>query len=62
MVPERDVDALAEKLTYLVENPQLWREMGRKGRAFVEEHFDIEKLNDRLVEMYEQLVKGSPTK
>jgi len=58
LVPERDVDALAERLEYLIEHPELWPEMGRAGRRFVEEHFDIKKLNRRLVEIYEALLQG----
>jgi len=56
LVPERDVDALAEKLIYLIEHPEIWPEMGRAGRAFVEINYDINKLNDRLVEIYQQLL------
>lgn len=52
LVPERDVDALAEKLNYLVENPDIWRNMGAAGRGFVEEYYNIDKLNDKLVEIY----------
>jgi colanic acid/amylovoran biosynthesis glycosyltransferase len=58
LVPERDVDALAEKLEYLIEHSELWPEMGRKGRKYVEEHYDIDKLNDRLVEIYQRLLEG----
>lgn len=57
LVPERDVDALAEKLSYLVENPQIWAEMGRHGRVFVEERYNIEQLNEQLVEIYEKLLE-----
>ena len=56
LVPERDVDALAENLSYLIEHPEVWPEMGRAGRAYVEEHYNIDKLNDRLVEVYRQLL------
>lgn len=56
LVPERDVDALSEKLGYLIEHPERWAEMGRAGRAFVEQHYDIHGLNDRLVQRYEQLL------
>jgi colanic acid/amylovoran biosynthesis glycosyltransferase len=58
LVPERDVDALAEKLEYLIEHSELWPEMGRKGRNYVEEHYDIDKQNDRLVEIYQRLLEG----
>ncbi len=29
--------------------------MGLKGRQMVEEHYNINKLNDRLVEIYQQV-------
>lgn len=57
LVPEKDVDALAEKLQYLVEHPESWAEMGKAGRNFVEKHFDINKLNDRLVGIYQKLLE-----
>jgi colanic acid/amylovoran biosynthesis glycosyltransferase len=56
LVTERDSDALGEKLEYLVEHPNKWAEMGRAGRAHVEEKYDIEKLNDRLVKLFENLL------
>ena len=56
LVPQRDVDALAEKILYLIRHPHLWPEMGRAGRRFVEKHYDSLKLNDRLVEIYQQLL------
>ena len=58
LVPERDVDALAEKIEYLIEHPGLWPEMGRYGRKFVERHYDIKKLNQRLVKIYEEVLAG----
>ncbi len=57
LVPERDVDALAERLDYLIQHPELWPEMGRAGRRFVEENYDVRKLNERLVEIYQGLVE-----
>jgi colanic acid/amylovoran biosynthesis glycosyltransferase len=58
LVPERDVDALAEKLKYLIEHQEMWSEMGSAGRKQVEENYDINKLNDRLIELYRQLLNG----
>jgi colanic acid/amylovoran biosynthesis glycosyltransferase len=58
LVPERDVDALVEKLERLIEDPELRLGMGRNGRHFVEEQYDIDKLNDRLVRIYQQLLDG----
>jgi colanic acid/amylovoran biosynthesis glycosyltransferase len=58
LVAERDVDALADKLEKSLENPELRLTMGRRGRMFVEEHYDIDKLNDRLARIYQQLLDG----
>ncbi|MGH7215230.1 MAG: glycosyltransferase [Tepidisphaeraceae bacterium] len=55
LVPERDVEAFADRLRYLIEHPERWPEMGRAGREFMEQHADIEKLNDLLVRTYEGL-------
>jgi len=57
LVPERDVDALADRLDHLIQHPELWLEMARAGRESVEEHFDITKLNQGLVEIYQGLVE-----
>jgi len=58
LVPPGDVDALVERLEYLTDHPKIWPEMGRVGRKFVEEHYNIDKLNDRLVEIYRKLLDG----
>jgi colanic acid/amylovoran biosynthesis glycosyltransferase len=56
LVPERDVNALTEKLEYLIEHPELWPEMGAYGRQFIEENYNIEKLNNRLFKIYQNLI------
>lgn len=58
LVPEKDVNALAEKLEYLIEHPEIWSEMGTYGRKFVEERYNIKKLNQRLVKIYKTLLAG----
>ncbi len=59
LVPERDVDSLADRLAYLIDHPERWPEMGQLGRKYVEEHYDINTLNDSLVEIYQRLLKDS---
>lgn len=58
LVPERDVDALAEKLVYFIKHPEIWPEMGRAGRDYVERYYDINGLNDQLVQLYQRLLDG----
>jgi colanic acid/amylovoran biosynthesis glycosyltransferase len=56
LVPERNVDALAGKLEYLVTHPEVWPIMGTFGRRFVEDRYDINKLNYRLLNIYKALI------
>jgi colanic acid/amylovoran biosynthesis glycosyltransferase len=56
MTPERDVNAFVEKLTFLIEHPDIWPKMGQAGRTYVEANYDIHKLNDRLIEIYKSLL------
>lgn len=56
LVPEKDVDAIVEKLNYLIEHPGLWPEMGRIGRKLVEERYDIDHLIQQLDSIYKLLL------
>ena len=56
LVPERDVDALEENLEYLIKHPEIWVEMGHKGRKHFDKEFDVNILNQKLEEIYNQLL------
>ncbi|MEB3180019.1 MAG: colanic acid biosynthesis glycosyltransferase WcaL [Nostocaceae cyanobacterium] len=58
LVPERNADAIADKLNYLIQHPDEWEKMGKAGRARVEEKYDMNKLNDELVEIYQKMLKS----
>ena len=56
LVAPGDAFALSQKLQQLIEQPARWEAMGRCGRHHVGRHYDIERLNDRLVQIYEQVL------
>ncbi|MEL6582022.1 MAG: glycosyltransferase [Cyanobacteria bacterium J06621_12] len=56
LVPERNADALAAKLSYLIEHPELWSAMGKAGRDFVLNHYNLGQLNDDLMNIYLSLI------
>ena len=56
LVAERDIEAIAQKLNYLIEHPELWQQMGLSGRAQVETKYNMDKLNDELIEIYQQVL------
>lgn len=55
LVPERNAEALAEKLVYLIEHHEIWGEMGEAGRKYVEGkhniHFEIDRLESRYINL-----------
>lgn len=58
LVPEKDADALYDKLAWLFDHPSEWAAMGRAGREFVESRYSPAVLNRRLVEIYEAAASG----
>jgi colanic acid/amylovoran biosynthesis glycosyltransferase len=56
LVPEKDVAALTEKLVYLLEHQELRRDMGKSGHEFVKANYNINQLNDKLVEIYQNIL------
>jgi glycosyltransferase involved in cell wall biosynthesis len=52
LVPERDVDALTDRLIYVCEHPESWAKMGEKAKAKIEADFDTERINNTLEQMY----------
>jgi colanic acid/amylovoran biosynthesis glycosyltransferase len=56
LVPERDNEALAEKIIVLLQNEQLRKKMGEAGRKFVEEKYDMAIIVKRLNELYSSFI------
>ena len=55
LVPPGDVEALAQKLTLLLEDCSLSEKMGRAGRDRALSEFSEDKRNDRFLEIYKRL-------
>ena len=56
LVAPGDVEAMRRRLGDLMEQREEGVRMGRLGRRHVEENFDIDRLNDRLVCIYTELL------
>jgi colanic acid/amylovoran biosynthesis glycosyltransferase len=57
LVPERDDAGLAAALERLAAGFDRWPAMGRAGRAKIEREYDIHRLNDRLADLLEHLIR-----
>lgn len=56
LVPERDVDSLAEKIEFLIANPQVWSDMATEGRQYIEKNYALYNLNRQLIDLYDTLL------
>lgn len=57
LVAEHDVPALAAKLRLIGDQPDGWPGIRRAARRRIEMEYDIERLNDRLVSLYQDLLR-----
>ncbi len=55
LVPPGNHQALAERLSYLCDNPKIWKQFAYQGRTFVEENFNLETLNKYLESQYQEI-------
>jgi len=56
LLPPKDINAMAEKVIYLIRHPKKAQEMGEKGKGLVAE-FDIWKMLAQQEELYASLLK-----
>lgn len=56
LVPPADPKAIAEAIEVLLENPELAKRMGEKGRERVEEHFSPERHQRALAGIYSEIL------
>ena len=53
-------DLLKQTLVSLIENPKLRRDLGAQGRQYVEEVFALERVGERMADLYGQLGFRTP--
>lgn len=52
LVEDRNSTAIADKLQWIIDNPQQWHEWQHNARRYVEDHFDIDVIGTRLMQIY----------
>lgn len=62
LVPPGETKKLAEALRTLIENPDMRRRMGGRGRVLVESHFSSRQVVERTVEIMESLMSATDTR
>lgn len=57
LVPEKDSSRLAERLQFLLKNPEICSRFAERGKEFVANKYDISVTTDSLVLLYKQLFR-----
>lgn len=55
LVPEKDVDAICNKIDYFINHPEFIYSMGKKGSEYIEQNYNIHLLNKQLDETFHQV-------
>lgn len=56
LVPPEDSSSLAEKIIYLLEHPDIRKQMGEAGESFVRERFNVEIITQKLIQLYDSIL------
>jgi len=59
LVPPGDGEAIAEKVIFLLENPDLAAAMGLRAAEEVEKRFSAEKMADEITSLYYEMITGN---
>ena len=57
LIQEKDPAGLAQKLSLLIEKPELRTDFGKKGRELVEQKYDLVKQTRKLEDIYRKLIR-----
>jgi len=57
LVPIGDSDALAKKISFLLNDPEKAKEMGQAGRKIVRGKFNQEKITKKMIRFWKELIK-----
>jgi len=58
LVPERGVEALTDKLDYLVSHPGVWQDFGYLGRQHISNEFNLKHQIDKLESIYTDIIQA----
>jgi glycosyltransferase involved in cell wall biosynthesis len=62
LVPPQDPLALAERIAYLLDNPDDALRMGQAGKRHIEKHFSLKTMVDKTVDIYQYAIQSSASR
>ncbi len=56
LIKPKDPNAIAERILYLYDHPELAKRMGKRGREIAEKKFDINKRINKIIKIYKEII------
>ncbi|MDP3770359.1 MAG: hypothetical protein Q8R40_05490, partial [bacterium] len=57
LVPPKNPDAIAIAIERMIKNPDLYEQLSRKGRLFVEQNISWRKYAEYMLKVFEEVIK-----
>ncbi|MDP3770360.1 MAG: hypothetical protein Q8R40_05495, partial [bacterium] len=57
LVPPKNPDAIAIAIERMIKNPDLYEQLSRKGRLFVEQNISWRKYTEYMLKVFEEVIK-----
>jgi len=57
LVPFGDIEAFAEKIIYLIEHPEVAKEMGKRGREKILKEFSLDTVLEDMKKLYREILE-----
>ena len=58
LVPPKNQEAIAEKITYLIEHPDVARRLGQNAKVSVREKFSVESMVNQTNQLFESMIQS----
>ena len=62
LIPSQNIDIMAEKMDYLLDNPKTSQQMGLNGHQRVLDHFTLSNTKNRYDELLRELIRPAKSK
>ena len=61
LVKPKDVSSMSNAITTLLDNPEMAQKMGMKGRERIDKNFNIPRITDQFVSLWQEVALGRST-
>ena len=58
LIPNGDISGIVSKIEFLLDRPEIAKEMGAKGKVVLQKYFNLDKMTENYLRLYRKLLNG----